>query len=816
MAARFWLRWSWRDLRERWLQVVVIALTIGLGTGTYAGLGSTSVWRRDANDASYAALHMFDLRVRLAPGAFAAAGRLADLVGRVDHAGAIESAEERLILPTGVDASGASSDALTILVPGRIVGVPVGNGLPRVGAFDVRAGHGLTGADAGEAVGLPEYHFAEHYGLPPEGAIRLSGGARLDYVGQVLTPEYFLVTTERGGLMAEANFAAVFVPLDTAQALSGHAGQVNDLVLTLAGGADRAVVQGEIERALATEAPGLGATVETREDDQAYHVLYQDIEGDQQFWNLFAALILAGATLAAFNLTSRIVEAQRREIGIAMGLGLPGTAIAVRPLLVGAQIALLGIVFGVAVGLLIGEAMRRLLEELVPLPAWSAPFQPRVFAEGAALGFFLPFAATIYPVWRALRVAPVEAIRTGYLAARGGGLASVARRWRLPGNTFGRMPFRNVLRTPRRTLLTALGIAAAATVLVGTAGMLDSFFVTIDRGEAEVLRGAPDRLTVDLDGFAPAERAVALVREPGVVDEVEPALRVGGTLVSGGTELDVSIELLDLAGGFWRPTVTQGDATGGSGGIIVAEKAARDLGVRVGDEVTVRHPRRVGEAGFETVEDRLVVAGLHANPLRFLAFMDLGSAGLMGLAGAANVVYVTPAPGVSTDEVKRALFAQPGVASVQPVGSTARVFRDLIDDFLGILGIVQLAVVGLALLIAFNSASISADERARENATMFAFGVPVRTVLRMAVVEGLVIGLIGTVVGLGLGRIVLQWLVDVLLPGTIPDITVSIALSAETFAKAFGMGVVAVGLAPLLTARRLMRMDVPSTLRVVE
>jgi len=167
-----------------------------------------------------------------------------------------------------------------------------------------------------------------------------------------------------------------------------------------------------------------------------------------------------------------------------------------------------------------------------------------------------------------------------------------------------------------------------------------------------------------------------------------------------------------------------------------------------------------------------------------------------------------PAPG--------ALFAQPGVASVQPVGSTARVFRDLIDDFLGILGIVQLAVVGLALLIAFNSASISADERARENATMFAFGVPVRTVLRMAVVEGLVIGLIGTVVGLGLGRIVLQWLVDVLLPGTIPDITVSIALSAETFAKAFGMGVVAVGLAPLLTARRLMRMDVPSTLRVVE
>ena len=44
-------------------------------------------------------------------------------------------------------------------------------------------------------------------------------------------------------------------------------------------------------------------------------------------------MILAGAGFAAFNLTKRVVEAQRRDIGIAMSLGVPRLQIAVRTML---------------------------------------------------------------------------------------------------------------------------------------------------------------------------------------------------------------------------------------------------------------------------------------------------------------------------------------------------------------------------------------------------------------------------------------------------------------------------------------------------
>jgi putative ABC transport system permease protein len=45
---------------------------------------------------------------------------------------------------------------------------------------------------------------------------------------------------------------------------------------------------------------------------------------------------------------------------------------------------------------------------------------------------------------------------------------------------------------------------------------------------------------------------------------------------------------------------------------------------------------------------------------------------------------------------------------------------------------------------------------------------------------------------------------------------VTATLSTSTLAVAFGLGVLAIALAPLLTVRRVRSMDVPSALRVIE
>jgi putative ABC transport system permease protein len=812
---RLWLRWSWRDLRSRWPLVAAIALIIALGTGTFAGLGSTATWRRQSNDASFAHLRMHDLRVTLPEGATLPEATLSTAIDQLPHAEWVTARAERLVGSTQVD---ASRPGHTVLTPGEVVGITLDAAASNlaVDALDRTGGRTLRPADDGRPVAVLERKYAEHFDLPVTGALTTSGGQRLDYVGTGTSPQHFIVTGPRGLLFAEASLATLFVPLHTAQQLLGRAGQVNEAVLRLNSRADLATLEGELTAAL----PDVGLTFTRRADEPAVRMLYEDIDNDQQFWNVIGGLVLAGATFAAFNLTSRMIDAQRRQLGVGMALGTPARLLALRPLLVGVQIAALGVVAGVAVGYLLDIWLRGVFTSVLPLPIWRTPFQPAVFARAAVLGFVLPVAAAALPVWRAVRVEPVQAIRVGHLAPTRRGILRMARTRRGRGRITRRIPVRNILRAPRRALLTALAIGAAITTMVATIGLVDSFVRTLDRGEAEATHRAPDRFVVELDGFHATDaaelRELAALRE---VRAAQPRLRLYGTAnpdAPTSDQVDLILELIDFDNGMWTPTLTTGNRTAvATGGLVLAEKAADDLHVTVGDQIAVRHPRRVG-ASYELVTSQLTVAALQPGPLRSLAFLDIDQAQIFNLTGLANVVDIRPRAGVTNDALVRAVFVQPGVASVESVTATVNAVRDALEDFFGVLRIVEAVVLLLAVLIAFNATSIGIDEGARQHATMLAFGLGPRTVLSIAAAEMAAIGLIGTLLGLVGGRAVMAWVTTIQLQRTMPDVRVDAYLAPGTLLTAAVLGILAVAAAPLLLTRRVQTMDVPATLRVLE
>lgn len=805
------LRWSWRDLRRYWVKVVAIALVIGIGTGAYAGLTSTANWRRQSNTASMELLNMYDLRFELAGNSSVDAGVLLEAVEAIENTDWIADAQERLVAPTQVD---ASTDTDTILVPGLLVGVDLADGAPDINGWHIEVGAPLGAADIGEPVVLLDYGFILNNDLAATGDITMSGGEQVAYAGGALTPEFFIVVPENTTSFAQGTYAGVFTSLQTAQRLADMEGAVNDLIVTITESGDREVVAQEITEAIG--ALGVGVDVTNREDDSAYRLLFEDVENDQEFFNIFALLIFGGAVMGAFNLITRLSEAQRREIGISMALGVAPRKIAVRPLLVGAQIALLGVVFGVGVGVAIGQLMRSLMTALVPLPVWQTNFQWSLFLWVAVVGFVVPFAAAAYPVWRAIRVKPIEAIRTGHLAARGGGLAPLIKRLRLPGDTFAQLPFRNLLRAPRRAILTALGIAAVMAVLVGFLGSIDSFVGAIDRGSVAIKGDSPDRLVVALDTVIPVESpGVTAIEQTPSVGEVQPILQVGAQ-AGDDEKLELLIEILDLDNELWQPELTAGDLASIGTGLILSEAAIADLGVDVGEMISVTHPVRTGPATFAFVESQVEIAATHGNPFRFVAYMDDSALELVGAVGLANVVYVDPAPGFSSEDVQRELFAIDSVSSAQKASASADELDDLMAQFVGILQAVAFFVLILAVLMAFNSASISFEERQREHATMFAYGVPVRKALRMAVVENLVIGLVATAIGFGGGLWMVWWVVNVTAKETMPDIGLLMELSPVTLVTVIGLGILAVAIAPLFTVRRMRRMDLPGTLRVME
>jgi putative ABC transport system permease protein len=181
-----------------------------------------------------------------------------------------------------------------------------------------------------------------------------------------------------------------------------------------------------------------------------------------------------------------------------------------------------------------------------------------------------------------------------------------------------------------------------------------------------------------------------------------------------------------------------------------------------------------------------------------------------------NLLRVEPAEGVGDDAIRTNLFEMEGVSSVQSVGAVADSIRDLLNEFVVVLRVVEGAMLLIALLIAFNSSSINMDERTREHATMFAFGVPVRRVMGMAMLESLMLGIISTAVGLLVGWLLLNILMETRIATTMPDISMTVTLSRTTVAITLFFGVMMVTLAPLLNGLKLRSMDIPAKLKVME
>jgi ABC-type antimicrobial peptide transport system permease subunit len=113
---------------------------------------------------------------------------------------------------------------------------------------------------------------------------------------------------------------------------------------------------------------------------------------------LLAAIGLHG--LLAFNVSSRA-----RDIGVRMALGAKRSAILGMVLRRGIALAAAGVVIGGVLALAAGRSMRSLL-------AGISPVDTATFAAAAALCLLMAVAGCLLPALRAVRVDPIQVIRT--------------------------------------------------------------------------------------------------------------------------------------------------------------------------------------------------------------------------------------------------------------------------------------------------------------------------------------------------------------------------------------------------------------------
>ena len=252
--------------------------------------------------------------------------------------------------------------------------------------------------------------------------------------------------------------------------------------------------------------------------------------------------------------------------------------------------------------------------------------------------------------------------------------------------------------------------------------------------------------------------------------------------------------------------LTAGRVPVGPDEVIINRGAAKEAGLRVGDTATVLVPQplQVKVTGIATFGDDDGAA-----TSTFTAFSDAGTAAhLQRQPGQVSDIVVAAKDGISQDELARRITKEVGRGYDVQTGkeAAAKNVASINDDFLGFFTTFLVMFAAIAVLVAtfsiYNTFSILVAQRTRESALLRAVGASRGQILAGTLLEALVIGVVASVAGLGVGVLLAQGLKGVFDAFGLGLPAGGITFTATSIVLALVVGVVVTVLAALGPARR--------------
>ncbi|MFY0408519.1 FtsX-like permease family protein [Solicola sp. PLA-1-18] len=352
----------------------------------------------------------------------------------------------------------------------------------------------------------------------------------------------------------------------------------------------------------------------------------------------------------------------------------------------------------------------------------------------------------------------------------------------------GRLAVQNAVRNPRRTASTTVallvGVTLVTTVVVGTASVKSSVGAVLD-----------DAAPVDL-----ALTSTSGALPGGLTRQVDRTDGVGSTATLPGAQVDVgdiSTRLIGV-GDDARAVAHGGSLLGGlrSGTVVLPSQVASDAGVVDGARVqvvgadgrrvplTVAVDDGVGAVGWVTARDLRTLAGADTAP----------SAIWLRAAGDADARATTSAVGA---------LASGGDLDVSGGLPQRAEVLGVLDTMLQVtVGLLAVSVL-IALVGVGNTMSLSVLERLRETSLLRALGLERRRLRRTIGLESLLMSVVATVLGVGLGVLYAWCGVRAVSAGVLGGVTLPWAQLLGIVAVAALAGLVA----SVLPARRAARVS---------
>ncbi|WP_317626519.1 ABC transporter permease [Rhodalgimonas zhirmunskyi] len=555
--------------------------------------------------------------------------------------------------------------------------------------------------------------FATARGLSPgDRLVATMNGAKRAFriTGLAQSPE-FLYTTAPGELVPDdTRYAVIWMRQAALAAAYDMRGAFNQALVVLDHGAEVDGVVDALDRLLddygASGAYGVALQASNR-------FVTQEIEGLSAVSKGIPPIFLAVAAFLLYIVISRMVQAEREQIGLLKAFGYTGWEVSLHYLKFVLLIAIIGAVLGSIGGIATGRAMAGFYQLYFKFPFIVFLLDPKSFLIGFVVSIAAASGGSLFVLRRVFALTPAVAMRppapVDYSGSRQ--IAGVLKRFL---DQPSRMVLRRILRHPGRTAGSVIGISAGMALSVASLTLMHGFERTIDVTFTEL-----DRSDMTLSFIQPISQngAYALARVPGVlhvepVREVPAILRNGLKTYNGALNGRVAHPILGrVVDDNTRPIAIRAD------GVIVARSLADILGLEAGDTLTV-----------EVREGRRPVLRL---PVIEVANTLMGAPVYMRI-DALNRVLKEPGrisgAYITVDEahekgIIQAIKGMPKVAGVSQKESARNSLEELMNTGPGFMRYIMTIIAGIITFgVVYNAARIAYAERERDLASLRVIG----------------------------------------------------------------------------------------------
>ena len=706
----------------------------------------------------------------------------------------------------------------------RIDGVDEANGIlkstanARLDGFDELIGVLLVGVDENRPMTINQYTvsgepiradndillssaFYDAHNLDIGDTIRLLINGRYENFtirGTVLHPEYLFAPSVSGGIAEDSLNTVGFVHLSVVENSAGMHGAVNNVRITL----DESVSFEDVEPYLTAAMERYGIiNLVSRENHFTYQIIIMQSSTLSMMGTFFPVLLLSIAIGMLYITLRRIITMERTEIGTLKAIGFSGRYIISGYLIQGALAAVISFVFSIAFAWVTGGAFYGLVADALDL-AWL-PFT--LNTSVIILGFFIAMGASLFGVIiganSSLKVQPAESMREAPPSSKSVGSKFNGFFSRMILDTGGILAIRSMQRNKKRVIITVISIA---TIFVSmntffTMGalisdMTDDLFLNVQTSDGTIL----------LNSHEPRDILLRNIGQMQGVLEVEAILTVPVELENNDVTRTVVIHGLDANATLFNIFHNNGtQLRTDSGGLILSSFFANELGLSVGQSVSVSHPSLQHNAYVEITQLVEAIAGMGA----YMEISELSM--LFGNETVANMIAINVEEGylpIIFDQLADAGNIS-GLNDNERALAHARMNADTQN---GLFSIINFISIILCFAVVYNISSISLGEKQREYATLRVLGFQAPAVTEINTFEYVIMLIAGSIVGTAYS----YWFIPTM--GPLFSFEQSILAPRLTFASTmltFAWVVPAVAVSCFLTGRQIKKFNLVDVLK---